>query len=80
MPTPKQVRAHMIKISKAYRNLSTAIRLARDAGVINYKTEDTKELSPLTSLYEVDSRIEKTTEQTILSAYRSEIRKQTYGY
>lgn len=72
MPTPRQVRFHYGKITKLVRKLSWALTDAHNHDVIKY--EKFAEESPCKCLWDMEQRIEATTEKALASAMREEIR------
>lgn len=76
MPTPKQVRYHYGKLNKLMDKLQEALVAAHTAEVIVYSQEFYKEQGPCFSFWEMNSRVDKTTEKQLAEAMRKEIKEQ----
>lgn len=73
MPTPKTVRFHFARISKAHDRLSEYLIQAHNAGVIKYDQSKYTTEGPCNTNGETWSRIIKTTEAQLAQAMREEI-------
>ena len=77
MATPKQVRAAYKKIWFHLYHLQCALNEAHDKKIIQY--DDYNKESPCFSLYDVQSRIESTTEKARAKALEDEVMKELKG-
>ena len=69
-PTPKQVRNHYSRLTKATEQLRRAYWRAKEAGVVEIKTG---EVTPGHHLFIFENRINETTEFQLANAMRREI-------
>ena len=74
MPTPKQVRHHFGRLSRAYRAMQAALNAAHDAEVLVYK--EYEEESPCFTNFQSWERILATTEKQLARAMREEIQSE----
>jgi hypothetical protein len=72
MATVKQTKAIMQKIFFHFKHLNRALYQAHEMGVIQY--DEYANESPCKSLYECETRLEKTTERALARAFRSMVR------